>query len=754
MRPNSNDGTSVAEAPQGHWLVNVVTRQELAPPGTLHLSPTDDLEACWAAAARASGISQDELAVHVATHFGLAAASLAAADPRTLRLLPERLMRRHHAFPLRESERELVVAVADPTDLSIEEDVAFSSDRRPVLEIAPPMAILEAIRSLMAPSESIALNVGGGTEGDVELLEAASVEVVDAQEAEFAPVIKLTNLMLQSAVERRASDVHVESVGSEGLVRFRVDGVLHNYMRMPLPALHRVLSRIKIMGKLDIADHLHPQDGRASISVGGCVCDLRISTVPTRSAEKAVIRLLPQGTAPKLPDLALPADQLLAIRALIANRNGIVLVTGPTGSGKTTTLYAAIRELSNGEQNIMTVEDPIEYDLPGITQVQVETRQGLTFASALRSLLRQDPDVILVGEIRDLETAEVAVQASMTGHLVLATLHTNDAPAAIQRLLDLGLDRASIAATLRGVLSQRLVRRVCRECAQPVGGMPNAGERRLAELSGADPVVRAVGCQSCTKSGYRGRVPVVEVLTMTPPLTALVSHGATLDELQRAAREAGLVTLSESALIRASAGETTLEEIERVIGFPTEAQRLVRPVAPTPLTFTPPLTAAALPPLAVAPPLSAAAAGDGTASIRAEAPAPAAAPSAAVRPLILMVDDDHVNRRIARLSLEKSAFRMEESVDGLDAVERLKREPAPDLVILDLQMPRMDGAEVLNWMRQTPATASIPVIVFTAIGTDNEAQLMDAGADDYIRKPLDPARFISRINAALRRRTY
>jgi Tfp pilus assembly pilus retraction ATPase PilT/CheY-like chemotaxis protein len=516
--------------------------------------------------------------------------------------------------------------------------------------------------------------------------------------------------------------------------------VLHNYIRMPLPALHRVISRIKIMSKLDIADRLHPQDGRASISVGSSVCDLRVSTVPTRSAEKAVIRLLPQGTAPRLPDLDLPANQLLAVRALIANRNGIVLVTGPTGSGKTTTLYAAIRELSTGEQNIMTVEDPIEYDLPGITQVQVETKQGLTFASSLRSLLRQDPDVILLGEIRDLETAEVAVQASMTGHLVLSTLHTNDAVAAVQRLLDLGLDRANIAATLRGVISQRLVRRVCPECVQPVAGTPNAGERRLAELAGVEPLMRAVGCTRCAKSGYRGRVPVLEVLTMTPALTALVSHGATLDELQRAALEAGLVTLGESALIRASAGETTLEEIERVIGFPAG------PPQPVGTTATEAPAVAAL--------RSAAPAGRVADATRVEAAVPAVTPIAMVKPLILMVDDDAVNRKIARLSLEKSAFRMEESVDGVEAVERLKREPAPDLVVLDLQMPRMDGIEVLDWMRQTPATASIPVIVFTAMGADNESQLMDAGADDYIRKPLDPARFISRIKAALRRRTY
>ena len=744
MTPTNSSEADLTAATKGHWLIDVVTRQELAPPGALCLSPGDDLEACWAAAARASGISQDELAVHVATHFGVGAASLASADPQTLRLLPERLMRRHRVFPLRENDRELVVAVADPTDFSMEEDVAFSSDRKPALETAPPTAILEAIHSLTARSESIAMDVSSDAEADVKLLKAASVEAVDAQEAEFAPVIKLTNQMLHAAVEQRASDVHVETVGTEGLVRFRVDGVLHNYMRMPLPALHRVLSRIKIMGQLDIADRLHPQDGRASISVGGAVCDLRISTVPTRTAEKAVIRLLHQGTAPKLPDLDMAADQLLAVRALISNRNGIVLVTGPTGSGKTTTLYAAIRELSTGEQNIMTVEDPIEYDLPGITQVQVETRQGLTFASALRSLLRQDPDVILLGEIRDLETAEVAVQASMTGHLVLATLHTNDAVASVQRLLDLGLDRASIAATLRGVLSQRLVRRVCPECAQPVGGALNAGERRLAELAGTEPVVRAIGCQNCTKSGYHGRLPVVEVLTMTPALTALVSHGATLDELERAAREAGLVSLIESALIRANAGETTLEEIERVIGFAAAPQQPVE--APGPVTP------------AVAPPPPVTPTNPAADAVRVEAPAPGSTPAATpitlVKPLILMADDDPVNRKIARMSLEKNAFRVEESVDGVEAVERLKHEPAPDLVVLDLQMPRMGGVEVLEWMRRTPATASIPVIVFTAMGADNESRLMDAGADDYIRKPLDPARFISRIKAALRRRTY
>jgi type II secretory ATPase GspE/PulE/Tfp pilus assembly ATPase PilB-like protein/ActR/RegA family two-component response regulator len=722
-----------AEPAGGHWLATLAIAEALAPSGSLHLRPGDDLEVCWSSVARASGIHQDELAARVAAHFGLQVAALAGADPRAARLLSETLMRRHLVFPLRETDHELVVAVADPTNPAIEDDVAFSADRRTVFEVAPPGAIADAIRSMSSPAELVTLHVGEDVANAVTLLEEASVEAVDAQEAEFAPVIKLTNLVLHAAVERRASDVHIEPVGNEGLVRFRVDGVMHNFMKLPRPALNRVISRIKIMGKLDIADRLRPQDGRASISVEGSVCDLRISTVPTRAAEKAVIRLLPQGTAVKLFDLGLRESLLLSIRALLSSRNGIVTVTGPTGSGKTTTLYAAIRELSTGEQNIMTVEDPIEYDLPGITQIQVEPRRGLTFASALRSVLRQDPDIILVGEIRDLETAEMAVQASMTGHLVLTTLHTNDAVGAIQRLLDLGLDGPSIAATLRGVIAQRLVRRVCPECSQRVEGELSAGERRLAGLTGVQPRVRATGCSKCAESGYRGRLPVLEVLAMSPTLTALVSHGCTMDELQLAAAQTEFTSVYQSALLRVADGDTTLEEVERVVGVPLAPQ--AAPVA----------AAAGLDP-------SGFEAGDEDGAAPAGNPGMRRAPATALEQTILVVDDDPVNRRVARLTLEQNGFRVEENQDGAEAIERLKTGPAPDLIVLDLQMPKVDGNGVLRWLRRTRATASIPVIVFTATGLDSEVEVMDAGADDYIRKPLQPDRFLSRIRAVLRRR--
>ena len=359
------------------------------------------------------------------------------------------------------------------------------------------------------------------------------------EEGDDAPVIKLTNLILRNAVHERASDIHFEPAQGSGTVRFRVDGVMHVHMRMPLLALSRVVARIKVISGLDIADRLRPQDGRSSIEVDGANVDLRVSTVPTRDAEKCVIRLLRGGANETLDDLKLTDRDLRTLRSLIAHRNGIVVVTGPTGSGKTTTLYSMIRELNNGETNISTVEDPIEYELAGITQMQVETKRDFTFASALRAILRQDPDVILVGEIRDGETATIAVQASMTGHLVLTTLHTNDASSAIARLVDIGVERPAISATLRGVVAQRLVRRVCPHCAEKVE-TPNEDEQRLARQYGvtagrAHAWLRALRPDRASRAASRSSRSCV----LTPALQELISRGATAPEIQKAAMAGG-----------------------------------------------------------------------------------------------------------------------------------------------------------------------------------------------------------------------
>jgi len=546
--------------------------------------------------------------------------------------------------------------------------------------------------------------IGDESESDIQdvvrVVQEAAPETLDASDIDTGPVVKLANIVLRDAVRQRASDIHFEPGPGGGTVRFRVDGVMRTQLKMPMPALNRVVSRIKIMGKLDIADRLRPQDGRARIQVDRVNCDLRISTVPTRESEKAVVRLLRQDTAVKLAELAMQPQELQKFRTLIGHRNGIVVVTGPTGSGKSTTLYAAIRELNDGESNIMTVEDPVEYEVPGITQIQVEPRRNVTFASALRALLRQDPDIILVGEIRDLETAQVAAQASMTGHLVLATLHTNDAASAVMRLVDIGLDRPTIAASPRGVVAQRLMRRVCPRCAKRVNGDLTPDEQRLMRHYGITPVVRATDCAACGQTGYQGRMSVMEVLVMSPELTAMVARGATAGEFQGAATRLGMHSILDSALARVAAGETTLQEVERVLGERSE-----------------------------------------------DVAAPRTEP-----PRILVADDDAVCRKVARKLLTDEGFEVTEAPDGETAMERLQSGEDYTLAVLDLNLPGLSGRDVLARVRGTPATAALPVIVLTSSDdVEAEVELMEAGADDYIRKPVDPPRFLSRIRATLRR---
>jgi type II secretory ATPase GspE/PulE/Tfp pilus assembly ATPase PilB-like protein len=333
-----------------------------------------------------------------------------------------------------------------------------------------------------------------------------------------------------------------------------------------MTAMNRVISRIKILAKLDITDRLRPQDGKARVRVGDGAYDLRVSTLAAGGAEKCVIRILDSNQSITLADLNLAEYEMDRFRQLLSFREGIVLVTGPTGSGKTTTLYGALRELADGKVNIMTVEDPVEYDLPSITQIQVEVKQGVTFAKALRAILRQDPDIILVGEIRDRETAETAAQAALTGHLVLATVHANDAVAAVARLSDLGLQHSTVATALRGTLAQRLLRRVCPACAEPIRATSPRRRRPLARKFEAQPVVRAVGCSECGFTGYRGRIPVQEVMIIDGKLQEAIELRKGHATLQRLAIQAGMRGLRDAGLEWVARGETTLVEVERVIG--------------------------------------------------------------------------------------------------------------------------------------------------------------------------------------------
>ena len=665
-----------------HWLAETLVRQGSPDATTLEIPDSASPEEAWNEAAQFARISVDDLAHRVATNAKYPVANLDAAEPRALTLVPESLARRHLVFPLRESDRTLVVATWNPTDLGAEQALGFAAGRAITFEIAPPHAIRQAIDLHYAPDDVVSQlldRTGLMEEIDVTVVEEQGPEAVVAHDLDAAPVVKLTGIILSDAVKGGASDIHMEPGREGGQVRFRVDGVLRPYMRIPMTALNRVISRIKVMGKLDIADRLRPQDGRARVQLAGKVVDLRLSTVPTRDAEKAVIRILDPTNSKKLQDLNVPKPELERFRKLLGHRDGIVVVTGPTGSGKTTTLYAALREVATGEVNVMTVEDPVEYELPGMTQIQVEPKRGVTFASALRSILRQDPNVIFVGEIRDLETAEIAVQAAYTGHLVLATIHANDAVGSIARFIDLGLDRAKVTGTLRGALAQRLVRRLCPACSK--GG-------------------RAVGCEACGQTGYRGRLTVMEVMTGGAWLEALPKEKSSPPEVLKGAVAHGMRPMRESALERVAAGETTLEEVERVLGDGGSAEA-------------------------------------------------AAAPSA---PHVLVVDDDNVNRILAKSILEKQGFRVTEAVDGADALEKLAKTGDVQAMILDLDMPKLSGAQVLERVRHEKATAGLPVIVLTGSeSADTEVEIMERGADDYVRKPIDAGRFVARIKAALRR---
>ncbi len=687
-----------------HWMQQVLQRAGVDGFENLALTPGLPVADVWRQTEETCDITGLELARHVAAHFRLQQADLGSAETRVLKLVPQELAHRFRVFPLREDDRHLVVATSDPTDLDAEKALGFASGRTPVFEVASPTDLEREIEAGYSPDrvlEALVSSVDSDVIDAVRILDETEPEALGADAVESGPVVKLTNLILRDAIAHRASDIHLEAGRGAGTVRFRVDGVLFKYMGIPMAALNRVVSRIKILGRLDIADRLRPQDGRARVQIRDGTYDLRISTVPTRDAEKAVIRVLDPQSSLDLEALGLASDAVKRTRDLLGHRDGIIIVTGPTGSGKTTTLYAALRELATGQINIMTVEDPVEYELPEVTQIQVEERRGVTFASALRAILRQDPDVIFVGEIRDLETAEVAVQASMTGHLVLATLHTNDALSAIQRLMDLGLDRPSIAVSLRGVVAQRLVRRLCERCARPATAAPVPQEEaRLVDVYGVEPVAVAMGCRACGQTGYRGRLAVAEVAVIEERLQQLIAAGAPSADLTRAARAAGMQTLRDAALAQVRAGSTTLAELERSLGkMPDRSTRR----GPT-------------------------------------------------EPHILLVDDDAVNRTLAKALLTKHGFRVSEAGDGAVALERLGNSEDYDLMVLDLDMPKVGGSEVLGRVRSTLATAALPVVVLTGTNDpDAEIRLMENGADDYIRKPIDSPRFVARIRAALRR---
>ncbi|HXC56385.1 MAG TPA: type II secretion system ATPase GspE [Rhizomicrobium sp.] len=489
-----------------------------------------------------------------------------AGDYPAAPLLEDRLnrqfLREAQILPLADGAAGVAVAMVDPLNDYAAEAARFACGKQILRRVALPADFEAAFERLYGSGKSAIHQIAQETSGRGE--DSASEDVDRIKDsASDAPVIRLVNLLIARAVEARASDIHIEPMDGELRVRYRVDGVLHEVESPPRNLAAAVLSRIKIMAKLNIAERRIAQDGRIRLAVRGKDIDFRVSMMPTIHGECAVLRILDRGTLKlDFADLGFEAGAVATIRSLLAQPHGIILATGPTGSGKTTTLYTGLSELNTRDRKILTIEDPVEYQLAGVNQVQVKPQIGLTFASAMRAFLRQDPDIMMVGEIRDLETAQVAVQAALTGHLILSTLHTNDAPSAVTRLLDMGIEDYLLTSTISGVIAQRLVRTLCPHCRKPYDAAPALLER-LQIADGATTLYAAQGCERCNATGYAGRSSIVEVLVMSDAIRHLVLEHAEAGAIRRQAAAEGMRSMHADGMAKVLAGQTSVEEVLR-----------------------------------------------------------------------------------------------------------------------------------------------------------------------------------------------
>ena len=512
---------------------------------------------------RAGAIDESTYIVFIGKHYNLPVVDLQKADIATecLDLIPADVAAKFQVLPIARRGRVLTVAMANPSNIFAIDDIKFITGLDVQPAVAGEMAIKKAIDKYYATTDSLA-SIMEGMEDDIELVADNDDDDISGAEGQHAPVVKLVNTLLAEAVKMGASDIHIEPYEKNLRVRYRVDGVLQEVMEPPVKLRNAIISRLKIMADLDIAERRIPQDGRIKLKVLTKKIDLRVSTLPCIFGEKVVMRILDKGNLNlDLADFGMERKAIDDIYKAIAQPFGMVLVTGPTGSGKTTTLYSCLSKLNRPETNIMTAEDPVEYNIEGINQVQVRDEVGLTFASALKAFLRQDPNIIMVGEIRDLETGGIATKAALTGHLVLSTLHTNDAPSTINRMIDMGIEPFLVASSTLLIAAQRLVRRICKNCKE---------EMRLSEEALTDvglppgtPVFHGRGCDHCSGTGYAGRQGLYEIMPITSELRELILDRASTTELRRMAVSQGMLTLRQDGLIKVRKGVTTIEEILR-----------------------------------------------------------------------------------------------------------------------------------------------------------------------------------------------
>jgi len=647
--------------------------------------------------------------------------------------IPPEMAENYLMIPIKKVDKKLLVAMANPMDFYAVDDLRFITQMPIEVAVASQGDIVEAIEKIYPKydlEKEFSAEPAAGE--NIELVKGVEKEEKDVSQllklTELPPVVRFTNAILADAIKLKASDLHIEPQKAAVVVRYRVDGIVREIMKTDKHVHASLVSRIKIISNMDIAIRRKPQDGKAQIRYKNKSYDLRVSTIPTSYGEKVTIRILdPDAAKIRVEDLGFSDTALRDFTDVIKKPQGIVLVTGPTGSGKSSTLYACLNKLNSPSVNIITVEDPIEYDVEGINQVQINPKAGITFASGLRSILRQDPDIVLVCEIRDSETASIAFQAAQTGHLVFSTLHTNDAPSAVIRLADLGVESFLISSSLSAVIGQRLVRRICPSCRAPEPLPPDFIHRLPFATEGGQNIKfwKGAGCSICNYSGYSGRMALFELLMITPSIREIIASNGSSITIKSTASKEGFQPMSMDGIRKALKGMTSIEEVFRVA--PPEAGEISNESIVEPSSAE-------------------------ESEIEDDIPENPGPSLTTVRPhKILLADDSEIVRKVLRHILEAENYLVITAKNGIDALKLAMKE-RPDLVVTDFVMPEMDGLELVQKLKSQFETRYIPIIMLSAKDElDNEVDGINAGADDYLAKPVNSKRLLARIKRLLKK---
>lgn len=683
-----------------HWLKDFAGHAGLK----VDLPPRLDLatlKRVWTRIVSALDTTDAEFTRQVAGHFRLGVADVGQRDPQAVRLIPESVARRYGILGVALTDRNVVVATSDPSNVSAYRAIVDNAGREPILLMSSPSAIAEALDHAYAPRQAPGTTleqlVHEVARSDFQIVTSDGRGAFTSFELEDPAVVRLADVLLQQAVRYRATEILIEPGRDKGRVRYRIDGVLQHVVALPQTAHERLVGRLKYTAQ-GVAGRT--EEGFMVKAGPELVRMAHLLGTPTPDGELLSVRLTAPNEIPNLLGLGFDGPEGEVIQRVLARNDGLVLVTGPARSGISSFVYASMLALN--KRSVLSLEGRVEVAVPGVTQIKYDASQGLSYAETLQGLLDRNPDVLNVGEVRDLATARIALRTAVTGRKVLATAHTPDAVAGVRRLRDLGLQAGRLAESLHAVISLRLVRRLCPHCARAVQGPDDLPprERKLAERLGIVPPKRAVGCRACAGTGYLGQLPVAEVLVITPGLRALLSEDVDDADLEIAARMEGMRDLAEVALDRVARGQTTVEEIERVIGIVPTREETPRSAGP-----------------------------------------------------VLLVEDDPQDRLLVGSIVRDLGFEVIEAETGEDAVALLERgEHAFSMVVLDLMLPGIDGLEVLRRIRRALVTQFLPVLVLTSSPDPrNEIELLDQGADDYMLKPVSVDRLQARLRAVLRR---